>query len=82
MSAEVRLSRREQEVLELLVAGCTTGGIAYRLGVSVRRVRNLKQSMRVKLKADCTMTAVARAAQLGLVDPWRRDQNGTLNLEP
>lgn len=81
MSGEVRLSRREQEVLNLLVEGFTTGGIAFRLGVSVRRVRNLKQTLRVKLEADCTMTAVARAAQLGLVDAWRRDQRGTLNAE-
>jgi len=68
---QVSLSAREQQVLELVVEGLTTRAIAYRLGVSARRVRNLRYSVQRKLEAETMMTAVARAVQLGLVDAWK-----------
>jgi len=49
-----RLTAREREVLELLVAGCSNRAIGDRLGISVRTVENHRAHVMEKLQATST----------------------------
>lgn len=63
------LSRREREVLELLVDGLSNRTIAERLYVSVNTVRNHVQRVITKLGAHSKLEAVAIAVRTGIVGP-------------
>jgi DNA-binding NarL/FixJ family response regulator len=61
------LTKREHEVLALLVDGLSTASIAERLVVSPHTVRNHVQRILGKLGAHSKLEAVAVALRLGLV---------------
>ena len=63
------LSPREQEVLQALARGATTGEIAAALSISQNTVKtHVRRALR-KLDASNRTEAVARALSLGLVSP-------------
>jgi non-specific serine/threonine protein kinase len=65
----MRLSRREIEVLELLVAGHSDREIAEALSLSVRTVEGHVTHIREKLGVQTRTAAVAFAITTGLIDP-------------
>jgi DNA-binding NarL/FixJ family response regulator len=66
------LTAREREVVQLMVDGVSTAGIARELGVSVNTVRNHTQSVLRKLSAHSRLEAAAAAVRLGLARPPQR----------
>lgn len=66
------LTAREREVVQLMVDGVSTAGIARELGVSVNTVRNHTQSVLRKLNAHSRLEAAAAAVRLGLARPPQR----------
>ena len=66
------LTAREREVVQLMVDGVSTAGIARQLGVSVNTVRNHTQSVLRKLSAHSRLEAAAAAVRLGLARPPQR----------
>ena len=60
------LTRREQEVLELICAGRTNTEIADRLVISARTVDHHVSAVLAKLHAPTRGAAARRAAELGL----------------
>ncbi len=67
------LTEREREVLVELAAGERIAGIADRLFVSEKTVKNHLTSIYAKLGAETGAQAVAVAYRSGLVSPHRRD---------
>ncbi len=65
--AEVALTNRECEVLQLLQDGRTNREIAIRLKLSAGTVRNYTSSIYTKLKVRNRLEAVNRALELGLL---------------
>ena len=63
------LTDREREVLELLARGLDNGGIAERLFVSRKTVRNVVSTVLGKLHVATRAEAVARARDAGLGSP-------------
>ncbi|MBM7774780.1 DNA-binding NarL/FixJ family response regulator [Actinokineospora baliensis] len=63
----VRLTPREQEVLDLLCAGHSATGMARRLGLSPRTVTKHQERLYRKLGTSDRLGAVLRAQRLGLV---------------
>jgi DNA-binding NarL/FixJ family response regulator len=63
------LTRRELEVLEVMVSGASNQAIAERLFISRDTVRNHVASILQKLDAHSKLEAVAVALQRGIVDP-------------
>ena len=61
------LTRREREVLSLLVKGLTNAGIAERLGISRSTVKAHVSNILSKLSVSNRMGAIALAIQHGLV---------------
>lgn len=62
-----RLTPREDQVLQLLAAGCTNADIASRLGISEHTAKFHVGSVLAKLGARSRAEAVARAARLGWI---------------
>jgi LuxR family maltose regulon positive regulatory protein len=62
-----QLTRREMEVLELLVAGDSNQDIAEKLVITVRTVKKHTSNIYGKLNVNSRIQAVARARQLGLL---------------
>ena len=62
------ISRREKEILELIVAECTTQEIADKLFISYRTVENHRYSLLQKLDVKNTAGLVRMALQLGIVE--------------
>jgi FixJ family two-component response regulator len=62
----VSLTRREREVLELVVSGRLNKQIAAELGTSEITVKVHRMNMKRKMEADSLATLVRMAAQLGL----------------
>jgi DNA-binding NarL/FixJ family response regulator len=60
------LTAREREVLHLLATGLTTIGIAARLGLSPKTVRNHLSNVFVKLQVTDRTQAIQRARDAGL----------------
>ena len=63
------LARREREVLQLMAQGLDNRAIAERLAISFTTARGYVQNVLEKLGAHSKLEAVARASQLGLLDP-------------
>jgi DNA-binding NarL/FixJ family response regulator len=67
MSAGVRLSPRQREVLELLSEGLGARGIAVQLGLSEATVRNHIRGLLRRLDCHSQLQAVARAREQHLL---------------
>jgi DNA-binding NarL/FixJ family response regulator len=69
--SEVRatLTPREHEILVMVSTGSTMQQVARRLGISPRTVETHVAKLYRKLGVRTRVQAVARAAQLGLIDP-------------
>lgn len=65
--ARVKLTHREQLVLELVAEGLKVHEIAERLSISKTVVNALLQSTRAKLEVPATTAAVAKAYEVGLL---------------
>ena len=67
------LTRREQEVLRLLVEGLSAKEVADKLFISSKTVENHRTNIMNKLDIHSTMALVRYAAKLGLidVDQWK-----------
>jgi DNA-binding NarL/FixJ family response regulator len=63
-----RITPREREILDLMAKGMDNKSIAHQLGVSVNTVRMHVQNLLGKLDARSKLEAVARAAELGLLE--------------
>jgi len=70
-----QLSRREREVLSLLVQGASGSTVADRLGISRNTVRTHVQSILTKLQVHSRLEAAAFAVRHGLVDVSRSDSD-------
>jgi PAS domain S-box-containing protein len=68
-----RLTRRESEILRLVVAGQTNGEIARTLGLGVGTVKNHVARLLPKLGAADRTQAAVRAVEHGLLDSDARD---------
>lgn len=60
------LTPREREVLDLIAAGLRNRGIAERLGISEKTVRNNVSSVLMKLQVDDRTSAAIKAREAGL----------------
>lgn len=69
--AAPQLTRREQEVLDLVAEGCSNQVIADRLTLSLHTVRNHVQNILRKLDAHSKLEAVAIATRQGILSPHR-----------
>ena len=67
MSASVRLSPRQHEVLSLLAEGVRAQAIARRLGLSESTVRNHIRDLLRRLDCHSQLQAVARAREQHLL---------------
>ncbi len=61
------LSRREEEVLQLIADGCSTPEVAERLYISQKTVKNHLASIYQKLEARDRTQAVLQAVRMGIV---------------
>ena len=61
------VSKREEEVLQLIADGCSTGEVAERLYISQKTVKNHLASLYQKLDARDRTQAVLRAVRMGIV---------------
>ena len=68
---EIKLSKRQREVLEWAAVGKTDWEIGAILNISERGVKFHLEKARGKLEAGNRTHAVAKAIYLGLVDPNR-----------
>lgn len=68
MSAEVRLTAREIDVLRLIAHGCTYARAAKKLGLSPHTVASHIKKIYRKLGVHSAVTAAMRAAKLGIID--------------
>lgn len=66
------LTRREREVLELLVAGLGSRAIADELRISMNTVRTHVKCVLTKLQVHSRLEAAAFAVRHGLAEPGRR----------
>jgi DNA-binding NarL/FixJ family response regulator len=69
LEAHVKLTARENEVLELVAMGYSNREIAEKLVVSVNTVRTHLQSLSLKLEASGRTRMLAKARQVGLLEP-------------
>jgi DNA-binding NarL/FixJ family response regulator len=65
--ASTRLTRREQEILDLVSEGLANQAIAERLVLSLNTVRTHVQTVLTKLGAHSKLEAVALATKSGLL---------------
>jgi DNA-binding NarL/FixJ family response regulator len=61
------LTQREEEVLQLIADGCSTGEVASRLYISAKTVKNHLASIYQKLDARDRTQAVLTAVRLGII---------------
>ena len=66
-SADIDLTRREREILQLVKEGLLSKEISDRLSISIHTVNTHRQRILEKLGVDNSMEAVRYAAELGLV---------------
>ena len=68
-AAPADLTPREEEILQLIVEGCSNADIAARLAMSVNTVRNHNQAILRKLGVRSRLEAAAEAVRTGLMAP-------------
>ena len=68
LNEEVRLTRRETQVLRLLARGRTYSQAARELGMSANTVGTHVKNAYQKLGVHCVAAAVVRAIQLGVIE--------------
>jgi DNA-binding NarL/FixJ family response regulator len=61
------ISRREEEVLQLIAEGASTTEVAERLFISVKTVKNHLASVYQKLDSRDRTQAVLRAVRMGII---------------
>ena len=61
------LSKREEEVLQLIADGCATNEVADRLFISAKTVKNHLASIYQKLDARDRTQAILQAMRMGIV---------------
>lgn len=66
-NAEILLTRREKEVLELIAEGMTNNEIAQKLFISPTTVDTHRKNLLAKLDAKNTASLIGRAAKQGLI---------------
>ena len=66
-TTEEIVSRREEEVLQLIADGCSSAEVAERLFISQKTVKNHLASIYAKLDARDRTQAVLRAVRMGIV---------------
>ncbi len=59
------LTQREQEILDLLASGTGNAAIAYRLGISLKTVRNNVSNIFTKLQVSDRSAAIVKARDAG-----------------
>ena len=64
-----RLTRREAEVMDLVVEGFTSQAIALRLGISQRTVESYRVQVMAKMQAESVAVLVRQAIRLGRIAP-------------
>ena len=64
-----RLTPREVEVFDLVVAGFTSAAIAERLAISIRTVESYRVQLAEKMQADGVAALVRQAIRLGRLTP-------------
>jgi PAS domain S-box-containing protein len=69
LDGHTKLTRRQQEILELVAAGRSTTEIAAQLSLSVETVRNHLRRILLELDAHTRVEAIAIAQRLGLLPP-------------
>lgn len=74
------ITHRELDVLVLLADGCTNAEIADELNLSPNTVRTHVQALLSKLGVQGRLRAVARARELGLIQPAARSSTHWLGL--
>jgi DNA-binding NarL/FixJ family response regulator len=62
----LRLTRRQREVLQLIIEGCTMKEIAAQLGISTRTAESHKYEMMESLGVESTAELIQYAIKLGL----------------
>jgi DNA-binding NarL/FixJ family response regulator len=67
MPAEGIITKREEEVLQLIATGASTTEVAARLYISVKTVKNHLSSVYQKLDSRDRTQAVLRAVRLGII---------------
>jgi two-component system, NarL family, response regulator DegU len=67
LGQEIAVSRREEEVLQLIADGCSTTEVAERLFLSQKTVKNHLASIYDKLDARDRTQAVLRAVRMGII---------------
>lgn len=67
VSAEAIITRREEEVLQLIAEGLSTTEVATKLFISVKTVKNHLASVYQKLDSRDRTQAVVRAVKMGII---------------
>lgn len=73
-SSQVRLTAREQVILELIAQGLANKQIAYRLNISPFTVKNHVHNILDKLKVRYRRVAIRRAYEIGLLSRSMQSQ--------
>jgi DNA-binding NarL/FixJ family response regulator len=81
-ASPVRLTPREQEVLQLVADGLSNKAIALELGLRLHTVRNHVQNILTKLDAHSKLEAVALATRAGMLLPPGRRRPARTNAPP
>jgi len=72
MPFEIKLTRREKEVLELLSQGLSTKQICHKLTLSLRTVNMHIANLKSKLNAETNAQSVGKATALGYCRPYMK----------
>lgn len=64
-----RLTPRQEEIFDLVVAGFTSQAIASKLGIGVRTVESYRAEIMQKMQAESVAVLVRQAIRLGRISP-------------
>lgn len=63
----IRLTAKEQRILQMIAEGHTSEQIAERLCLSLPTIKWYRKRIKVKFDADTTVAVVRKAVELGLI---------------
>src|SRR5579859_1235674 len=69
------LTRREREVLALIVGGKSTKQVAAELGIAFRTAVTHRYRLHTKLHVRNVVELISKAAKMGLIDPFQQDES-------